>query len=118
LMAVGNVGTSLAPYTQSDSFLSRDAGLTREEVHKDAHLLICSEFDDSGSILIMANDEEPTDHVLFLTDEGLNPRDFTFTKDKMWLNSIVTVLSDTSLTCWRSIRVQRRVQLFVLISVR
>ncbi|KAF8909112.1 vacuolar protein sorting/targeting protein 10 [Mucidula mucida] len=93
LMAVGNVGTSLAPYTQSDTFLSRDAGFTWEEVHKDAHLW---EFGDSGSILIMANDEEPTDHVLFSTDEGLNWREYTFTKDKMRVNSIVTVPSDTS----------------------
>ncbi|KAF9030034.1 Oligoxyloglucan reducing end-specific cellobiohydrolase [Hymenopellis radicata] len=93
LMAVGNVGTSLAPYTQSDTFLSHDAGFTWEEVHKDAHLW---EFGNSGSILIMANDEEPTDPVLFSTDEGLNWRVYTFTKDKMRVNSIVTVPSDTS----------------------
>ncbi|KAF9032717.1 hypothetical protein BDZ89DRAFT_1233545, partial [Hymenopellis radicata] len=65
LMAVGNVGTSLAPYTQSDTFLSRDAGFTWEEVHKDAHLW---EFGDSGSILIMANDEEPTDHYCYCAE--------------------------------------------------
>lgn len=93
LMAVGNVGTNLAPYTKSDTFLSRDAGFTWEEVHKDAHLW---EFGDSGSILVMANDEEPTDHVLFSTDEGLNWREYTFTQDKMRVHSIVTVPSDTS----------------------
>ena len=70
-MAVGNVGEVLADYTESDTFLSRDAGFTWEEVHKDAHTW---EFGDSGSILIMANDEEPTDHVLFSTDEGLTWR--------------------------------------------
>lgn len=37
-MAVGNVGETLAPYTESDTFFSRDAGFTWEEVHKDAHL--------------------------------------------------------------------------------
>lgn len=92
-MAVGNVGESLASYRESDTFLSRDAGFTWEEVHKDAHLW---EFGDSGSILIMANDEEPTDHVLFSTDEGLNWREYTFTADKMRVRSIVTVPSDTS----------------------
>ena len=51
LMAVGNVGEYLEAYDQSDTFLSRDAGFTWEEVHKDAHLW---EFGDSGSILIMA----------------------------------------------------------------
>lgn len=92
-MAVGNVGESLAPYTDSDTFLSRDGGFTWEEVHKDAHLW---EFGDSGSVLIMANDEEPTDHVLFSTDEGLNWREYKFTTEKMRVRSIVTVPSDTS----------------------
>lgn len=92
-MAVGNVGEDLVGYTDSDTFLSRDAGFTWEEVHKDAHLW---EFGDSGSILIMANDEEPTDHVLFTTDEGLNWREYTFTDEKLRLTSIVTVPSDTS----------------------
>lgn len=93
LMAVGNVGEELAAYTDSDTFLSRDAGFTWEEVHKDAHLW---EFGDSGSILIMANDEEPTDHVLFSTDEGLNWREYHFSDDKLRVWSIVTVPSDTS----------------------
>jgi hypothetical protein len=93
MLAVGNVGEELATYTESDTFLSRDAGFTWEEVHKDAHLW---EFGDSGSILVMANDEEPTDHVLFSTDEGLNWREYQFTQDKVRVRSIVTVTSDNS----------------------
>lgn len=93
LMAVGNVGEKLVPYAESDTFLSRDAGFTWEEVHKDAHLW---EFGDSGSILVMANDEEPTDHVLFTTDEGLNWREYKFTNEKIRVRSIVTTPSDTS----------------------
>lgn len=92
-MAVGNVGDSLAPYTESDTFLSRDAGFTWEEVHKDAHLW---EFGDSGSILVMANDEEATDHVLFSTDEGLSWREYRFSNDKIRVKAIVTVPEDTS----------------------
>ena len=94
MMAVGNIGETLAPYTESDTFLSRDAGFTWEEVHKDAHLW---EFGDSGSILVIANDEEPTDHVLFSTDEGKNWREYKFTtQDKVRVKSIVTVPKDTS----------------------
>ncbi|KAA1470082.1 Oligoxyloglucan reducing end-specific cellobiohydrolase [Dentipellis sp. KUC8613] len=93
IMAVGNVGESLAPYTESDTFLSRDAGFSWEEVHKDAHLW---EFGDSGSVLVMANDEEPTDHVMYTTDEGISWREYKFTEDKMRVRSIVTVPSDTS----------------------
>jgi len=92
-MAVGNVGEQLAGYTDSDTFLSRDAGFTWEEVHKDAHLY---EFGDSGSILIMTNDEDPTDHILFSTDEGLNWREYKFSTQPVRVRSIVTVPSDTS----------------------
>ncbi|KAI0630633.1 Oligoxyloglucan reducing end-specific cellobiohydrolase [Trametes polyzona] len=93
LMAVGNVGDSLARYEDSDTFLSRDAGFTWEEVHKDAHLW---EFGDSGSILIMANDEGPTDHVMFSTDEGLNWREYKFSDEPVRVKAIVTVPEDTS----------------------
>jgi hypothetical protein len=93
VMAVGNVGEHLLPYTDGDTFLSRDGGFSWTEVHKDAHLW---EFGDSGSILVMANDEEPTDHVLFSTDEGLNWREYKFGNEKLRVRSIVTVPSDTS----------------------
>jgi Sortilin, neurotensin receptor 3, len=93
MMAVGNVGESLAPYTESDTFLSRDGGFTWEEVHKDAHLW---EFGDSGSILVMVNDEEATDNVLFSTDEGISWREYKFTSEKIRIRSIVTVPEDTS----------------------
>lgn len=93
LMAVGNVGKKLAPYAESDTFLSRDAGLTWEEVHKDAHLW---EFGDSGSVLVMANDEEPTDHVMYSLDEGKTWHEYRFSDEKVRVKVIVTVPSDTS----------------------
>ncbi|KAF8579723.1 Oligoxyloglucan reducing end-specific cellobiohydrolase [Ramaria rubella] len=92
IMAVGNVGEHLAAYSDSNTFFSRNAGFTWEEVHKDAHLW---EFGDSGSILVMANDEEPTDHVVFSTDEGLTWREYNFGA-KMRVKVISTVPSDTS----------------------
>lgn len=93
VIAVGNVGETLAPYTQSDTFLSRDGGFTWEEVHKDAHLW---EFGDSGSIILLVNGEEPTDHVLFTTDEGLTWREYQFSTEKLRVKSIITVPEDTS----------------------
>lgn len=92
-MAVGNVGDKLAPYTESDTFLSRDAGFTWEEVHKDAHLW---EFGDSGSVLVMVNDEEATDHVMYSLDEGLSWSTYRFSDDKVRVREIVTVPEDTS----------------------
>jgi hypothetical protein len=93
-MAVGNVGESLKPYKECDTFLSRDAGFTWEEVHKDAHMW---EFGDSGSILVIVNDEEPTDHVFFSTDEGLSWQEYKFSTDeKIRVISLVTVPEDNS----------------------
>ncbi|KAG1874332.1 hypothetical protein F4604DRAFT_2009684 [Suillus subluteus] len=93
VMAVGSVGDSLATYSESDTFLSRDGGFTWEEVHKDAHIW---EFGDSGSVIVIVNDKEPTDHVLFTTDEGLTWREFKFTTEKIRVRDIMTVPGDTS----------------------
>ncbi|KAG8926574.1 vacuolar protein sorting/targeting protein PEP1 [Tulasnella sp. 418] len=98
MMVVGNVGESLAPYQDSDTFFTRDGGFTWEEVHKDAHLF---EFGDSGSVLVMANDEGPTDHVLYSLDEGITWNTYKFTSaggdaGNMRVREIVTVPQDTS----------------------
>ncbi|TDL26564.1 signal sequence binding protein [Rickenella mellea] len=93
IMAVGNVGEKLAEYTESDTFLSRDAGFTWQEVHKDAHLW---EFGDSGSILVIVNDEGPTNHVRFSTDEGDNWHEYEFSTEPVRVRTIVTVPMDTS----------------------
>jgi len=92
-MAVGNVGETLAPYTDSDTYLSRDAGFTWEEVHKDAHMW---EFGDSGSVLVMVNDEQPTTFVLYSIDEGLTWREYHFSDHPLRVSVIVTVPMDTS----------------------
>ncbi|KAJ7657814.1 vacuolar protein sorting/targeting protein 10 [Mycena polygramma] len=93
IMAVGNVGESLIPYDQSDTFLSRDGGFTWQEVHKDAHLW---KVGDSGSIIVIANDEGPTDHVLFSINEGLSWSEYKFSADKIRIRYILTVPADTS----------------------
>ncbi|KAI5476446.1 signal sequence binding protein [Pseudohyphozyma bogoriensis] len=92
MMAVGNVGESLSPYTESDTFLTRDGGFTWEEVHKDAHLW---EYGDQGSILLLVNDEEVTDHVTYSLNEGLTWQDYTF-GERIRVRTIQTVPMDTS----------------------
>lgn len=92
MLAVGNVGESLAKYEDSDIFLTRDGGKVWEEVHKDAHLW---EFGDSGSVLVLVNDEEATDHVVFSTDEGSTWKEYSF-DERLRVDSIVTVPTDTS----------------------
>ena len=67
VMGVGSIGESLKSYEESDTFLSTDAGLTWSMVRLDAHKY---EFGDSGSILVVINDEESTDSVSYSTDLG------------------------------------------------
>jgi len=92
MMAVGNVGVTLAPYLESDTFLTRDGGFTWQEIHKDAHMW---EFGDQGTILILANDEDSTDHVSYSLNQGLTWADYNF-GESIRVRSIVTVPQDTS----------------------
>lgn len=92
MLAVGNVGTDLAAYTDSDIFLTRDGGFSWEEIHKDAHLW---EFGDSGGIIVIVNDEEPTDHVLFTLDQGRTWTEYEF-GETLRVASIQTVTQDDS----------------------
>lgn len=92
MLGVGNVGESLAPYKDSDTFLTRNAGFTWEEVHKDAHMW---EFGDSGSVIVIVNDEEPVDHVQYSLDEGKTWREYKF-GERLRIHSLMTVPEDTS----------------------
>ncbi|UZJ55856.1 hypothetical protein CBS101457_005176 [Exobasidium rhododendri] len=91
MIAVGNVGKKLAPYKDSDTFLTRDGGFTWEEVKKDAHMW---EFGDQGSIIVLVNDEDVTNLVFYSLDQGLTWQEYSF-EDKIRVNKIVTVPEDT-----------------------
>jgi hypothetical protein len=99
LLAVGNVGASLAPYAQGDTFLSRDGGRTWAEAHKGAHVWAVG---DSGALVVLAGVGAPTDRVLYSTDEGLSWRVFRFAYDhegregEVRVQAIVTVPAGTS----------------------
>ena len=66
-MAVGSIGNHLLDYQDCDTFLSTDAGLTWTMVQEGAHKY---EFGDQGSILVIVDDEEATDHVHYSYDGG------------------------------------------------
>lgn len=67
VMAVGSVGEYLLPYRDCDTFLSTDAGVTWKMVQEGAHKY---EFGDQGSVLVIADDEDVTDHVHYSYDGG------------------------------------------------
>jgi hypothetical protein len=67
VMGVGSVGEYLKGYSDCDTFLSTDAGVTWKMVSRNAHMF---EFGDQGGIVVMINDEGPVDHIRYSLDFG------------------------------------------------
>ena len=67
VMGVGSIGDSLQAYDECDTFVSTDAGQTWSMVAEGAHKY---EFGDQGSILVMVDDEDATDKMLYSFDFG------------------------------------------------
>ncbi|KAH8832167.1 hypothetical protein DL96DRAFT_1678366 [Flagelloscypha sp. PMI_526] len=86
LVGVGNVGGALYPYEASSTFLSRDAGHTWMELFKAPYLY---SFGDSGSLLVMSQDAELTDHVIYSVDQGTTWTVFKFSQERMRIKSII-----------------------------
>ena len=93
MMAVGNVGPSLGPYKDANTFVTRDGGATWHEVFKGTFMW---EFGDQGAIIVIIKEEEPTNTVYYSRDEGNTWTAYEFSDKKMLINDISTVPSDTS----------------------
>lgn len=91
MLATGNVGRSLLPYAQCDTFLTRDGGFTWEEVHKDTHKW---EYGDHGSIIVLVDDKHATDTLLYTLDQGLSWNSYRF-GEKVRVSTLDTVPEDT-----------------------
>lgn len=96
MMGVGNVGSYLTKYNDGNTFLTRDAGRTWVEVHKDAFMF---EYGDHGGILLMVFDEGPTDKVLYSLTMGLTWMEYRIVDnqyDRVRVTDIVTEPDSTS----------------------
>ncbi|KAG0798808.1 hypothetical protein G6F22_003854 [Rhizopus arrhizus] len=95
MVGVGNVGDRLSNYRDGDMFLTRDAGKTWTEIAKGAHLW---EFADQGSLLILADNEQPTNSIKYTMTEGLSWNTFEFTtkSDRVIIEDIITQPDGTS----------------------
>ncbi|PIA15261.1 Oligoxyloglucan reducing end-specific cellobiohydrolase, partial [Coemansia reversa NRRL 1564] len=65
--AVGSVGSSLNAWRESDTFLSRDGGLTWTAVHAGAYHV---QLADAGAAIVLASDGEATAEVRYSLDGG------------------------------------------------
>ncbi|EFR02203.1 vacuolar protein sorting/targeting protein PEP1 [Nannizzia gypsea CBS 118893] len=93
IIGVGNVGPYLTTRAESDTFMSRDAGITWHQVRKGRYQW---EFGDQGSIVVIVAEEKPTKVLSYSLDEGETWTDFEFTDKEVKVEDISTVPSDTS----------------------
>lgn len=69
VLGVGSVSEYLYDYENSDTYFSNDAGQTWRMIRHGAHKY---EFGDQGNIMVIADDEEFTDHIRYSVDGGKN----------------------------------------------
>ncbi|CAN6652493.1 vacuolar protein sorting/targeting protein Pep1p [Trichomonascus vanleenenianus] len=93
MIGVGSVNDRLEPYADCNTFLTRDGGVTWREVAKGAFMW---EFGDSGSVVVLVNDRDSTDKVLYSLDEGTSWTEYKFSDELVRVDDIATVPSDTS----------------------
>ncbi|KAF9211069.1 vacuolar protein sorting/targeting protein PEP1 [Podila verticillata] len=86
-IGVGNVGEKLGEYKEGGTFLTRDGGHSWKEILHGAHQY---DFGDHGSIILLIKDDEvPTDHVIYSMDHGQSFQQYEFSKDKFVIRDIV-----------------------------
>jgi hypothetical protein len=83
----GNVGKYLSHESNDIStFLSRDGGIKWFEIRKGSHIY---EIGDHGALIVIADDQNPTDKVLYTWDEGLTWHELQVSAEKMMVKNII-----------------------------
>jgi len=96
IMGTGNVGNTLRfEPEETNTFLSRDGGLTWMEAHKGAFIY---EFGDHGGLIVMANDLKKTTEVIFTWNEGQSWFDFRVSRTPFEVDNIITEPNVTATT--------------------
>lgn len=95
ILANGNVGEYLSHDSDDIStFLSRDGGVSWFEVRKGSHIY---EIGDHGALLVIADDQHPTDTILYSWDEGMTWQELRITSEKIMVKNIIIEPTSTSL---------------------
>lgn len=93
MLAVGSVGGTLEPFDKSDTFITRDAGISWDMVKRGSYMW---EYGDQGSIIVLVNDRKPTNVVSYSRDEGATWEDHKFAEEEVTVLDITTLPSDNS----------------------
>lgn len=93
MMGVGNVGGQLESWSDADTFLTQDGGITWKAVKKGRYIY---EYGDSGSVIAIVPDGQATKSLFYSLDEGETWIEYQFTETETHVDDITTVPSDTS----------------------
>jgi hypothetical protein len=97
MMGVGNLGSSLLPYADCHTWLTKDAGRTWTKVYSGESLY---EFGDQGAILVVADHAGPTTKIRYSWDDGQHWEEYSFTDDPdvpIFITQLITEPSSSSL---------------------
>lgn len=87
IIANGNVGRYISNDPDDIAvFLSRDGGLNWFEIRKGSHIY---EIGDHGGLILIADDQTPTNTILYSWDEGLTWEELKFTDEKIMVTNII-----------------------------
>jgi len=94
VIANGNVGQYLS-YNEEEinTFLSRDGGYNWFEIKKGSHIY---EIGDHGALIVIAEEDRPTNNIYYTWDEGLTWNELNISKDKIFIRNIIIEPTSTS----------------------
>lgn len=93
MMGVGNVGGQLESWSDADTFLTPDGGITWKAVKKGQYMY---EYGDAGSVIAIVPEGKATKSLFYSLDEGDSWTEYEFAETAMNVDDITTVPSDTS----------------------
>ena len=93
MLGVGNVGSSLGPKEEGDTFMTRDGGIEWYPVKKGNYLW---KYGDQGSVIVIVPEGIPTKSVFYTLNEGRNWIEYSFTDSELPIHSISSAPSDKS----------------------
>jgi hypothetical protein len=94
VIGVGNVGQHLLSYEDSSTFFSKDGGVSWKEIRSAESLYAIG---DSGSILVLVDDEGPTKDIVYSIDGGSTWNTHNFIRDPVRVASLITAPTGQSL---------------------
>lgn len=87
VIGVGSVGEFLQPYSQLNTFITRDAGVTWTEIRRGPSLYA---FGDHGGLLVLIDDNTPTNKIQYSWNFGVTFKELVISDDPIRATQILT----------------------------